>query len=51
MGSWPDATKMGMGLAAWFEKGIGAEAMADLQKIADCNSSSLWWGRKVYGQQ
>ncbi len=51
MGVWPDAGKLGLGLANWFEKGAGDKAMADLAKVADCASSSLWWGREVYSQK
>ena len=48
MGIWPDAAKMAMGLGNWFEKGAGDKAMAALAKIADCPTSSLWWGKQVY---
>jgi hypothetical protein len=51
MGTWPDAQKLGLGLASWYEQGKGDEAMTALAKFADCDSSSLWWGRQVYHQQ
>ena len=52
MGVWPDAEKMGLGLRAFFEKGIGNEALADLNAVVDCSAdNSLWFGRTVYQQK
>ena len=51
MGVWPDAQKLGLGLANWFEKGTGDKAMVALAAFADCKPGPLWWGRQVYQQK